>query len=229
MKIFEYLTSLFYPSVCAACGTNLGKSEEVLCLTCSYSLPETNFHLINDNPVAKLFWGRIPFENASAYYYFSQKSKVQKLIHKLKYRGRKDIGIYLGKEYGKILKKCNQFNSVNMVIPVPLYKKKERKRGFNQSKMFALGLSKSMGIEYDFESLIRTKNTESQTGKKRQERMENVLGKFTCKDIEHLKGKHVLLVDDVITSGSTIEASAKALLAVPDIRISIAGIAFAGI
>ncbi len=229
MKFFKHLISLFYPRLCASCGTTLDDSEEVLCLTCYYTLPETNFHLIKDNPIAKLFWGKFQFQNASSYYYFSKKSNVQKLIHKLKYKGRKEIGVFLGKEYGKILRKSDLFNSVDLIIPVPLYKTKEKKRGYNQSKFFALGISESLGISCNFESLIRIKPTESQTGKKLSERWENVHGKFICKNPEQLKGKHVLLVDDVITSGSTIEASSKALIEIQDIKISIAAIAYAGI
>lgn len=229
MRIFKHFISLFYPKVCASCGINLDDDEDIICLTCFYSLPETNFHLLKDNSLSKLFWGRFEFENATAYFYYSKKGMVQKLLHRLKYRGYKEIGVYLGREYGKILKKCDLYKTVDLIIPVPLHRNKERKRGYNQSKFFAIGLSETMGIPYNFEVLYRISHTESQTGKKRSERWDNVKDKFISKNAEQLRGHHVLLVDDVITTGATIEASAKALALIPDVKISIAVIGFAGI
>lgn len=229
MSIFKDFISLFYPDICASCGTILNRDEEILCLECIYSLPETNFHLFKDNPLEKLFWGKVNIESAVSFYYYSKKGKIQNIIHRLKYKGHKEIGIYLGKQYGNILKMSENFKSLDLIIPVPLHKHKQMKRGYNQAEYFAKGLSISMNIPFDNNILFRIKPSESQTYKKRYERWKNVNEIFELKDSAQLKGKHVLLVDDVITTGSTIESSAKTLLTVPDIKLSVASIAFAGL
>ncbi len=138
--------SLIFPHVCASCGKSLYKNERSICTYCAYHLPKTNFHLDNENPIAKIFWGRINIHSAGAYYGFNKGSKVQHLIHQLKYKGKKDVGVTIGKWYGNDLKQNTDFNTVDVIIPVPLHPTKEKKRGYNQSNYFAEGLAHSMNV-----------------------------------------------------------------------------------
>jgi ComF family protein len=227
MSLLDDFISLIYPNICAACGNSLFKHEEVLCNFCEFHLPQTNFHMEEENPVSAIFWGRANIVSAAAYYHFNKGSKVQRLIHLLKYKGRRDIGIYLGRQYGSFLKNSPFFSTVEVIIPVPLHRKKLRKRGYNQSELFALGLGTSMKIPVDTITLYRKKATETQTKKSRFKRWVNVAEIFALKDPEKLNGRHVLLVDDVITTGATLEACILALHAIPGIRISVASIAAA--
>lgn len=221
------VVSLFYPRICLACGNILFRNEDILCFSCQYQLPQTGFHLEEDNPVARQFWGKINFFSAASCYYFTKGSKVQHLIHQFKYKGYKEIGTYIGHLYGPDLKKSPLFNSVTSVIPVPLHPYKLAKRGFNQAEWFAKGLAESMKTELDTTTLIRAYASETQTRKSRFSRWENVREIFKVTDVCRQAGKHVLLVDDVITTGSTLEAAGHILLCVPGIRISVASIACA--
>jgi ComF family protein len=218
--------SLIFPQVCVSCGKSLYKNENSICTFCSYHLPKTNFHTDNANPIAKIFWGRINIFSASAYYNFGKGGKVQHLIHQLKYRGQKKIGTTIGKFYGYDLKKSELFNTVQVVIPVPLHPKKHKKRGYNQSEFFASGLAQSMKIETDFITLYRAFESETQTRKSRFKRWKNVETVFQLKENHALEGKHILLVDDVVTTGATLEACAQKLLQISGVKISIATIAY---
>lgn len=219
--------SLIYPKNCASCGNSLFKHEECLCTFCRYHLPKTNFHLQNGNPVEKLFWGRADIVSAAAYYAFGKGGKVQHLIHQLKYNGKKEIGLTVGKLYGLELKQSGKYESIDMIIPVPLHEKKKKKRGYNQSEYFAEGLSKSLHVSTDTSTLIRANESETQTKKSRFSRWQNVESIFHVAEPEKLTKKHILLVDDVVTTGSTLEACALTLLKIPDVKVSIATIAFA--
>lgn len=219
--------SLFYPQVCYACGNSLFRNEEIICSFCSFHLPKTNFHKQVENPLSKTFWGRVKLENVAAYFYFSKGSKVQHLMHQFKYRGRYEIGVYLGRLYGSELKLEDAFRDIEMVIPVPLHLKKLRTRGYNQSEKIAEGLAKSMEITMDPGILIRTYASATQTRKSRFSRWENVKEIFEITQPEKIAGKHLLLVDDVITTGATIEACATHLLGVEGTRLSVVSLACA--
>jgi len=159
MKISDFIEdfiSILYPKVCAACGNSLFKHEEIICTYCLYHLPRPTYHLMKASPLDKLFRGKLQFSHPVALYNFSKKSKVQHLIHQLKYKGRMDVGVFLGRILGTELAKSEAFADVTKVIPVPLHPTKQRKRGYNQSEQIAIGIAKEMNIEMDVTSFIRT-------------------------------------------------------------------------
>lgn len=226
---FKSLFSLFYPDKCAACANIIDKNNIVLCPDCLVSLPQTNFHFHRNNIMEKLFWGKVNIEAAVAFYYFTKKGYVQNLVHNLKYKGFRQIAVCLGNEYGKILAQNEIFNNIDFIIPVPLHINKQKKRGFNQAEFFAIGLSQTMKIPYRTDILFRMKDSDSQTNKKLYERWLNVKDAFSLKNTCGCDNLHFLLVDDVITTGATIEESAKELLRIPGAKVSVAAIAFAGL
>ena len=221
------LISLFFPRLCCACGFTLLKEERLLCTHCRFQLPRTGYYNIPDNPVAKLFWGRIPLEHAGAYLFFKKGGRVQTLLHNLKYKGMKEAGTLLGELYGKDLLHSKYITAVDIVVPVPLHPDKFKKRGYNQSATFAKGLSLSLGAEFDEANLYRSRATATQTKKSRYERWLNVEEIFSVSNPLFFEGKHVLLADDVITTGATIEACASALLKIPGCMVSAVSIAVA--
>lgn len=221
------LGNLLYPETCTACGRHLQHHEQLICLFCEQNLPQTNYHLETDNPIAKHFWGRIQLEQVAAYYFFSKGSRVQKLIHQLKYQGNRDIGIKIGQLYGKVLVQTLHFQTIDLIIPIPLHPKKQQKRGYNQSDLFAEGLSETMGINWSPEAIKRSVFSDTQTRKTRYNRWKNVDSIFAIQHTEQLHSKHILLVDDVITTGATIEACATEILALPNTKVSAVTIACA--
>jgi len=230
MKLKTYFLdflNLFFPKICAVCNANLYKNEEVICTRCEYHIPRTNFYKEPGNPVEQVFWGRVPIENACSFFYFDKGGKYQKLIHNLKYKSQKEIGTHIGKLFGFDLVKNELYKNADYLIPVPLHPKKEKKRGFNQSLMIAEGLAESMNIEIDSKNLFRKQYTESQTRKNRFDRWKNVEDIFGLRKPEKFKDKHVILIDDVLTTGSTIEACSQALLKAKGIKISVVTLAYA--
>lgn len=222
------LLSLFSPPVCCACATVLVRGEQTLCVNCLMKLPQTNFHRMRDNMIEKSFWGRIRIERATSFFFFVKGNDFQHLLHALKYKGRSDIGVYLGKRFGNELVTHPDFRHFDRIIPVPLHTDKLKKRGYNQSEMIARGMSKAMNIPVDTKTLIRSTFTETQTKKSRIERWENVKSVFAANPDTNLNGCHILLVDDVLTTGATIEGCAQALLDKnPDVKISVATLAYA--
>lgn len=227
MNYLQDFISLFYPNNCVACQNALFRNEHTICTSCLFHLPKTEYHYEKDNPISRIFWGRTEIEIAASYCFFVKAGKVQHLIHQLKYKGKKEIGILIGEIYGKELLKSEYFQNVDVIIPVPLHPKKEKKRGYNQSEMFGIGLSSSMQIPLDKTTLIRTYASETQTKKSRFKRWENVKEIFDLQNADLLENKHILLIDDVITTGATIEACANMLRKIKNVKISIVSIAAA--
>lgn len=217
--------SLFYPRICTCCGRSLWKGEEVVCTLCEYHLPKTWYHLEHDNPVSRIFWGRVPLESAASFLHFNKGNQVQHLIHHLKYKERKDIGVWFGARYGHLLKRSPLFGSADAIVPVPLHRKRYQARGFNQSEQFGIGLAASMKIRLECDVLLRTGLSETQTRKTRYKRWENVSGIFEVTDPARLAGSHLLLVDDVITTGATLESCIQTLSSIQGVRVSVATIA----
>jgi ComF family protein len=225
--MFKSFINLIYPSCCSACNQTLMNPSEFICIHCQYHLPRTNFHLEEDNPIYRRFLGKINVYSAASFLYYSKGGIVQEMIDKLKYHGRKDIGVYLGEQYGNDLMASEVYNSIDIIVPVPLHEDKFKRRGYNQSAQFAAGLSKTMNKPTDYLSIIRKIASITQTKKTRFARWKNVEEIFHARDIISLSGKSILLVDDVITTGSTLEATAAAILLIPGVTISIATIACA--
>lgn len=230
MKInfIDSIIGLLYPSVCAACGTPLFKWEKLVCTRCRSFLPKTGYELNEDNPLARLFYGRVRLKAVTACYFFSKEGKVQHLIHELKYKGNADAGVFLGQELGKTIKEAPLFQDLDYLIPVPLHPKREKERGYNQSMMIARGIAEVIDVPVSDIYLIRSVNTTTQTHKTKTERWENVKDIFVVQHAEQLEGKYVLLIDDVLTTGATLEACALKLSTVPGITISCATAACAG-
>ena len=226
-RIFFDFVSLIYPNICMACNFSLTKGEECICTKCRYQLPQTNYHLQYDNPLEKYFWGRITVKKVAAYYYFNKGTNVQRLLHRLKYEGRREIGVNIGKLYGHKLKDVDSFKDIDAVIPVPLHPAKQKKRGYNQSESFAEGLADSLQSKVITNCVIRENESDTQTRKNRFYRWENVSGIFKLKNFQDLTEKNLLLVDDVITTGATIEACAQVLSQISGVKINVVTIACA--
>ncbi|MCD4732056.1 MAG: ComF family protein [Bacteroidales bacterium] len=190
-------------------------------------LPKTNFHKTSENPVSKVFWGRVNLTTATSMYFYRKGGKVQNLIHQLKYKGHKEIGIFLGEIYGNQLMESPLYNGIDLIIPIPLHKSKLKKRGFNQAELFARGLARSMQKEMDLKSLVRQVATSTQTKKTRYRRWENVSEIFKLEIPDNITGKKILVVDDVITTGATMEAFIQTIQTVENVEVSAVSIAFA--
>ena len=224
-NLLNDLLWIIFPKLCASCGKALSTEDKVICVLCRNYLPVTNIHTEPDNVVIRHFWGKVNVASAASFLFYGKGDKVQQLIYQLKYRGRKEVGVTVGKMYGHELLCSQPFKSADVIIPVPLHVSKRNKRGYNQSELFAKGLSTAMNIPCDFNSLVRKVATDTQTRKTRYNRFENVNRVFELVNHEAVRGKHVLLVDDVVTTGSTLTACAEALLKAEGTRVSIATIA----
>jgi len=201
--------------------------EQFLCLHCLHNLPETRYHEFDDSPLSKLFLGRVQVENVGAFLFYKKGNRVQKILHYLKYNGGKEIGSFLGNLYGAQLVQDEKWKTINTIIPIPLHKNKEKKRGYNQSEWIARGLSAGMQIPYSTDILVRSEFTETQTKKSRFHRWENVKEVFQLANTEAIENKHVLLCDDVLTTGATLEAAIQKLVAVSSVKVSVVTLATA--
>lgn len=226
MKYLLSVTHLFYPKICITCHTELLISEKLICTTCRHDLPIICYNDFKNNKIKNTFLGRLPIEKAISFLYYRKEGKVKKLIHALKYKGKQKVGNFIGDWFGNSLKESNQLNDIDYVIPVPLHKKKLKRRGYNQLTTFGLTLSKHLNTIYNPDILIRTDSSKTQTFKQRFERFSNNETKFSLVDFEIFKNKHILLIDDVITTGATLESCCKELLKTENIKISIVTMAY---
>jgi len=217
--------SMVFPEYCYACSESLVKGEKYICTHCRYQLPQTDYHKNIDNNLFRRFWGKVPLKYALSYFKYIRGGKVQQILRKFKYEGVKELGELLGCWYGNILVQYEFHSAFDIIVPVPLHHKKLRKRGFNQSDMFAVGLSKIMEVEWGQDIIKREILNPTQTNKKRYERYENVRGIFKVVAQKKIRNKRVLIVDDVVTTGSTLEACALTLLDEGCKEVSIATIA----
>lgn len=222
----NHFAHIFFPHVCEGCGNDIIEDGSLLCAECLLNLPETNFIGASYNPVELVFYGRIQIEAAGSAFYFTKHSLLQHLILELKYRGNKEIGFYLGKFLGYRLAQTSRFNSVNAIIPLPLNPRKERKRGYNQAALIAEGIASVWPRQVQKNSVQRLVFTETQTHKNRIARWQTMEGVFETIDKESLTNKHLLLVDDIVTTGATLEACGEKLLEVPGTKLSIATVAY---
>jgi ComF family protein len=228
-RIFLDFLNLIYPTCCEACGALLVVGERVLCTSCRYKLPRTNYWLQKGNPVEQVFWGRVPIVNACSLFFMGKGSSYRKLLHKLKYGNKPQIGVALGLLLGNELAKAADYANIEFIVPVPLHIKRQRKRGYNQSEKIAIGISQAIGKPLLTDVVFRQQYNETQTKKTREERWSNVSEVFAVRPNAKamLAGKHILLVDDVLTTGSTIEACVATILKAADCKVSVATLAVA--
>jgi len=226
MQILKDIFYLFYPYLCVNCSVELLQSEKYLCIDCNNDLPIIAEDSYMNTKLKSIFYGKVDVKNVQSFLFYKKGNSAQKLIHQLKYKGEEEVGIFIGSWFGEKLKDSQIFKNVDYIIPVPLHPKKLKTRGYNQLTKFGLELSKLLSIEYKPDVLIRTSITKTQTLKHRFERFSNNQTKFKLLDKLVFKNKHILLIDDVITTGATLEACAKELNKTENITISIATMAY---
>ncbi len=226
MNFLNNIYELFYPELCACCNNTLTNNELIVCVNCRHDLPLTNFTNEENNLVEKSFYGRIQIETATALFYFFKKGKIQNLIHALKYKNQQQVGTLLGNWLGEELAESPRFSTIDYIIPVPLHKNKLKTRGYNQVSYFGKSISKILKIPFNETILTRISFTKTQTKKVRFDRWNNVQELFFVEDQKTLENKHILLIDDIITTGATLEACCKAFKKTKNIKISIACMAY---
>lgn len=220
------LMHLFFPQVCAGCGTDISGAGTTLCFSCLHRLPLTRFGNWEGNPVEKSFWGRIPVEQATSLCHFTPGSLIQQLLHGLKYKGDRDTGLFLGGMMGRSLQSSGRFETLEALVPLPLFSARERRRGYNQATVLCEGIAAATGLPVLDRAVRRVTATDSQTHKNRIERWLNMEGRFELTNPAEVQSKHLLLVDDVITTGATLEACGRSLLSAAGVRLSIATLAY---
>jgi ComF family protein len=217
---------LYFPKNCPACGRPLRLFGANICSRCSQNLPETHFFEAPNNPIEKIFYGRLPISAGAAAWYFHKNSALQALLFQLKYKSNKEVGLFIGKQMGALLAASERFSSIDALVPVPLHPQALSKRGFNQAALICEGIGQVWHKPVLTGAIARTKHTSTQTKQTRSERWDNMENAFTIKDPTSINGKHLLIIDDVITTGATIEACGKTLLTIKDVRVSVAAAAY---
>lgn len=226
-KWLAAFVSLLFPRCCVVCGGPLAQGEACICTMCNINLPRTGYHLRKDNPAEQLFWGKIPVERASSFFFYRKGSDYRHILHRLKYGGEKETGEVMGRYMASELASSGFFSGMDVIVPVPLHRKKLQARGYNQSEWIARGISGVTGLPVESGSVVRCRHTETQTCKSAFARWENVDGIFSVVHPERFAGKHVLIVDDVLTTGATTVACANSLLSQEGVRVSILTLAMA--
>ena len=230
MKIsfWSRLLDLISPRLCVVCGNRLTVTEETLCSKCYLHLPRTDFdHDLYENVMAKLFWGQIAIEKATALFYYEPHAETANILYELKYKNHPEIGVVMGRMMAKELMRSGMFEGIDAIVPVPLARKRERERGYNQSLELAKGVSEVTGLPIYNKVVKRTKFMGSQTQRGRWERNENVENVFELTNGDSISGKHLLLIDDVVTTGATIIACAQEMQKASDVKISVLALGFA--
>jgi len=223
--MIKNLLNLFFPQICRGCGHHLSDNELKICTSCRHQLPLTNFHDDIDNAVHKMLYGRVKLIHATALLHFSKKGIVQQLMHNLKYRGQEDIGQFLGEWLGEELKHLKSYSDIDVIVPVPLHKAKLKSRGYNQVDKFGIALAKALGVDFNTTVLLKSTNTKTQVFKDRLKRNFSETANFNIENGHVLENKHILLVDDIITTGATIENCANKLLEIKGVTLSLATMA----
>ena len=224
--ILNHLINVLFPKVCFGCLNILSDNEHLICTSCRHDLPLTNYHINNINTLKKVFYGRVNIENATALLLFEKKGIVQQLLYQLKYKGQENIGAFFGKWLGHELAAIKNYQTIDIVIPVPLHKRKQRKRGFNQAAKFGIEIAEALGVVYRDNVLIKITNTETQVFKNRMARWQQNTTTFTLENSALIANKHILLVDDIITTGATVESCVNVLNLAENIKVSVASMAF---
>ena len=227
LSSWRNILQLFYPKICAGCKESLLPGEKLICVNCLLDLPFADIHNVENNAVEERLAGKVPFDTATSLCYFQKASTIQSLIHELKYQDNGEVGIYLGEMLGSGLENSKRIKNIDFVIPVPLHPHKLKSRGYNQSDFIAEGICASLNAEPMLDNLVRKTNTQTQTKMSIYDRWQNVSTIFSCNKPAQFENKHLLIVDDVITSGSTIEGCINALKDIPGITISVAVLACA--
>ncbi len=227
LKYLSGLASLVFPQVCRGCGESVEINRAVLCRKCEAELPRTYFEKVPGNPVEQMFWGRCQLQFATSLFFYRKGELLQDIIHQLKYKGHKHSGFYLGQQAGRILLREGMTNRFDIVVPVPLHARKEKNRGYNQSRIIAEGLEDITSIRVAGDAVIRTVYSDSQTRKGRYERWQNVEGIFKVLHKDVFRNKHLLILDDVVTTGATIEALCMAFSDIENIQLSVLTIGIA--
>lgn len=227
IALHEHLLNLFFPNLCLICNKTLNADEKQICIRCILDIPRTNYHLRSDNPVEKRFWGKAQVHRATSFYFFQKGSAFQKLIHQLKYKGNTEVGIIIGKHAAVDLMESGFFTDIDYLIPVPLHPKKLASRGYNQCDLIAQGISAITHIPINNDTLKRIKENCTQTKKTIFERFENTQDIFVLSNKNTLQQKHILLIDDVLTTGSTLEACINEIHKSEGVKVSIFTIALA--
>ena len=218
-KILNDINTILFPHRCFGCNARLYRGEKVLCALCRDELPITDHNYDTENAVDRAFYGRVPINKGASFLYFEEKGIVKNLIHNLKYRGQKQIGTFLGDWFGSRLKTTKNCPKIDLVIPVPLHPRKQRKRGYNQVDAFGRKLAAHLGAEFADSILLKNRHTPTQTTKNRWQRWKYQQGEYHVSQLEHIRGKRILLVDDVITTGATLESCTKALQQASDVEV----------
>lgn len=224
-KILNEINNILLPRVCFGCNAQLFSGERILCAVCRHDVPLTDHNYLEENEVDRIFYGRIPIEKAASFVFFSKNGLVKHLLHWLKYKNQEQIGRFFGEWCGAVLAENNQLKNIDAIVPVPLHPKKLKKRGYNQVALFAQTIAEQIGATYCDDWLIKTKNIKTQTKKGRQSRWESSKNAFELNASNSRNFNHVLLVDDVITTGATIESCAKTLLQQKNTQVSVLSMA----
>lgn len=222
------LLDLLYPPLCIACDRRTFDAQNLFCMDCQAQLHPTGMQHLQENEFTRKFAGRIPIAHGAALFYYLKGSRLQLAIERLKYKNEPEIGIALGNYFGQLLKPIPHYQQLDFIVPVPLHPSKKVQRGYNQAAMIARGLAESLSLNVHENILQRIRQTNSQVNKGRMERLDNMQSAFAIKSTKNLQSAHVLLVDDILTTGATLEACAMQLLSAFDCKISMATIGYAG-